>query len=74
MRHVHKWITLVEYRDIETGEIITKSMYERGYYTVKTEKETEIKEVQLHNELKTYGYKMYRKDVRKKQEQLRLFE
>ena len=27
-----KWVTIVEYVDIETGEIITKSVFEREYY------------------------------------------
>lgn len=30
-----KWITISEYVDITTGEIITKSEYEREYYKVK---------------------------------------
>lgn len=28
-----KWITLTEYVDVETGEILTKSEKERSYYT-----------------------------------------
>jgi len=27
-----KWYTVTEYVDVETGEIITKSEYERNYY------------------------------------------
>lgn len=32
MNHRKKWITTTEYVDVETGEIITKSNYERNYY------------------------------------------
>ena len=37
-----RWVTISEYVDIETGELITKSKYEREYYMIKkTKKVTE---------------------------------
>lgn len=30
------WITITEYVDIETGELITKSKYLREYYKIRT--------------------------------------
>lgn len=39
-----KWITVAEYIDRETGEIISKSLYEREYIKIKTIIKTEINE------------------------------
>lgn len=39
-----RWITITTYVDVETGEVITKSEYERKYYKVKTNKKTEENE------------------------------
>lgn len=39
-----KWYAVTQYVDIETGEIISKSLKERKYITVKTSKQHEIKE------------------------------
>lgn len=41
-----KWYSTTIYVDVETGEIISKSLKEREYITVKTNKTTELKEYQ----------------------------
>lgn len=56
MRHVHKWISTTDYVDLQTGEIITKSEYERDYYKVRNTQKKEIKEVTIKNEKLNYGY------------------
>lgn len=61
-----KWFTEIVYVDIETGEIITKSLAEREYYeTGKKSQET------ITNE--KYNIKRYTKECRK-HGRLRLFE
>lgn len=46
---ITKWYTEMTYVDIHTGEIITKSLFEREYTTIETEKKIEI------NHEKNYG-------------------
>jgi len=58
-----KWFTAVEYVDVETGEIITKSEKERNYYVVGNETRTEI------NNEKKYGIKYIRKNCRRNGQQ-----
>lgn len=71
MEKIEKWITISEYVDLLTGEIITKSLYEREYYKIRTTKKVEIKEVIIKREIKKYGYVKYTNECRKNQ-QLRL--
>lgn len=72
MVKIEKWITISEYVDLLTGEIITKSKYEREYYKIRSSKKIEIKETIIKREVKTYGYVKYTTECRKKQ-QLQLF-
>lgn len=73
MKHVTKWNTIVEYVDIETGEIISKSNFERNYYRIRSTKSTEIKEVKISNEILNYGYVKYTSECRRKPKQGKLF-
>lgn len=41
-----KWYTVVEYVDIETGELISKSLKERKYYVIRKTKKVEVYEYQ----------------------------
>jgi len=43
-RKTIKWYTMTEYVDIETGELISKSEYEKNYYKIKNNKKIEITE------------------------------
>lgn len=60
-----KWITITEYIDVETGEIITKSEYERNYIKLKSTKKFEITE--------KYGITNYQIECQKSK-QTKLFE
>lgn len=69
---VKKWYTTVEYIDIETGEIITKSMYKREYETLKKTKKVEIVEIIINQEIIKHGQIKWQNEcVRRRQ--LRLF-
>lgn len=73
MKQVHKWITISECVDLDTGEIIKDSIFKSHYYLVRTLKcEIEFKEVIINREVLNYGYKKYYRTGRVKG-QLRLF-
>ena len=58
MNNTTKWLTETEYIDIETGEIISKSCFDRHYYIIKeTETKTEYKQIKGQN----YGIKKIKK-------------
>ena len=39
---INKWYTQTEFVDIETGEIIRKSVFEKEYYKIKINKKIQI--------------------------------
>lgn len=55
MKHVTKWRSISEYVDLETGEIITKNVFEKSYYKVRSSKKTIIEEVIINQEKLNYG-------------------
>ncbi len=52
-----KWRTQTEYVDLETGEVISKSRYERGYHKIMTETITSKIEVLISGKYERYGIK-----------------
>lgn len=72
MDKINKWYTVVEYIDIETGEIITKSLAKREYKILKKTKNIEILETVINHEIKKNGYIKYTAECEKNR-QLRLF-
>lgn len=65
MNNDKRWITVSEYVDIETGEIITKSLYEREYIIIRKTKKYEdsgnyniakwVNECRRHGQTKLWG-------------------
>lgn len=52
---VHKWTTKMDYIDLETGELITKSEFERNYFAVRKTKIIEFQIKIIKNEKVKYG-------------------
>lgn len=67
-----KWFTIVEYIDIDTGEIITKSLCEREYIRLRKNKKIEIIEKLEKNEKIKSGLIKYTYEC-ERNKQLRLF-
>lgn len=62
-----KWTAKTEYVDLQTGEVISKSLYEREYYRVRSSKpKYEIKEVIINNEIIKKGVIKYVTECRRK--------
>lgn len=65
MEHVDKWYTTIEYIDIDTGEIITKSLAKREYIQLRKTKKIEIIKIIINKEVLKHGNIKYTAECEK---------